>query len=85
MINWYRAAALRKKSEGALPVVTVPTEVVWGQDDVFLLPGNTQGLDAYVSDLRVTPLPGVTHWVAHEAKEALWARIAGLETAKSAL
>jgi epoxide hydrolase 4 len=66
-LNWYRA-----NFEDSLPIITeelnvsVPTLVVWGMKDEALLPGNLDGLDAYVSDLTIQEVPEGTHWVAHE-------------------
>ncbi len=75
--NYYRASPLRPPvgSDGALmkvqlPPATVtsrvPTLVIWGEDDVALLIGLLDGLDAYVPDLRVVRVPGASHWIIHE-------------------
>jgi pimeloyl-ACP methyl ester carboxylesterase len=79
MLNWYRANV----REGPTPApnwptdvtVAVPTLVLWGLDDTALLPGNVVGLDAYVPDLQVQELPGVSHWVVHEAPATVIAAI----------
>jgi len=41
--------------------------VIWGEDDVALGKETTYGTAAYVDDLRVYYLPGVSHWVGQEA------------------
>jgi pimeloyl-ACP methyl ester carboxylesterase len=46
--------------------VKAPTLVIWGQEDPYLLPGNLNGLDRYVRNLRVERIPDGTHWVIHE-------------------
>ena len=47
-------------------VVSVPTLVVWGEQDRFLLSGNLNGLEAYVPHLTVKRIPEGSHWVVHE-------------------
>jgi pimeloyl-ACP methyl ester carboxylesterase len=51
------------------PTVTVPTLVVWGDDDEALLSANADGLDRWVSDLRVDRIPDASHWVQVDAPE----------------
>ncbi|MDM0011379.1 alpha/beta fold hydrolase [Variovorax sp. J22P168] len=46
--------------------VEVPTLVLWALDDMALLPGLLEGLDAYVPKLEVVKVPGATHWIVHE-------------------
>lgn len=76
MLNWYRAAELRSDGGGEVPTarVEVPTLVVWGERDRFLLPGNLDGLEERVDDLEVVRIPDAGHWVVHERTE----RVAGL-------
>jgi pimeloyl-ACP methyl ester carboxylesterase len=76
-LNYYRASPLYPPA-GADPgakalqldpadfMVRVPTLVVWGMRDRALLPGNLDGLDACVPDLRIERLPQASHWVMHE-------------------
>jgi pimeloyl-ACP methyl ester carboxylesterase len=47
-------------------VVSVPTLVIWGERDRFLLSGNLNGLEAYVPNLTVKRIPEGSHWVLHE-------------------
>lgn len=76
-LNYYRATPLRpprKDDPGASEVklpresltIEVPTLVLWAMGDVALLPSLLDGLDDYVSDLRVVRIDGATHWVIHE-------------------
>ena len=69
MLNWYRAmrpgAAMPKLDR----VITVPTLVIWGEQDVALDVICLDGTERYVSDLRVERLPGVSHWVQQHAPE----------------
>jgi pimeloyl-ACP methyl ester carboxylesterase len=77
-LNYYRAARLGPPGGEDAPargnfglaepslVVRVPTLVVWGEQDRALLPGNLEGLEAFVPDLTVRRVPDGTHWVVHE-------------------
>jgi pimeloyl-ACP methyl ester carboxylesterase len=77
-LNYYRASPLHPPEEGSAPAgatpeldpalfkVRVPTMVIWGERDEALLPGNLQGLEAHVSDLRVRRIQDASHWIVHE-------------------
>ncbi len=52
-----------------LPVIETPTLMLWGLEDVALSKETTDGTDEFVSDLTLRFLPGVSHWVQHEAPE----------------
>jgi len=70
MLNWYRAAGRRfRQPSGASPNIDVPTLMVWGEEDAALGKELTYGTRAYVSDLTLRYLPGVSHWVQQEAPE----------------
>ena len=79
MLNYYRASPLvpateqtKGKSFGLDPDafrVHVPTLIVWGEGDKMLVPENIDGLEDFVDDLTIVRLPGITHWVTHEAPE----------------
>jgi pimeloyl-ACP methyl ester carboxylesterase len=70
MINWYRAAfRLQGKLAGPWPVIEPPTLIVWGEEDAALGVELLDGTDAYVRDLTIERLPGVSHWVQQEAPE----------------
>ena len=70
MINWYRAALrLGGKIRGPWPVIETPTLIVWGEEDAALGVELLDGTDAYVRDLKIERLPGVSHWVQQEAPE----------------
>jgi epoxide hydrolase 4 len=75
-VNYYRAARTGPADENEiLPVnhsagiVHVPTLVIWGEQDLFLLTSNLDGLDQYVPDLTVEGIPDGSHWVIHEQPE----------------
>lgn len=76
-LNYYRATPLRPPRDGdagaagvELPrawlTVDVPTLVLWAMNDVALPASLVDGLDDYVSDLRLVRIDGATHWVVHE-------------------
>ena len=46
--------------------IKVPTLVIWGEKDPYLLAENLEGLDEFVADLTVKRIPDGTHWVIHE-------------------
>jgi pimeloyl-ACP methyl ester carboxylesterase len=50
-------------------IVRVPTLVIWGEQDPFLLTSNLDGLDQYVPDLTIEGIPDGSHWVIHEQPE----------------
>jgi pimeloyl-ACP methyl ester carboxylesterase len=43
--------------------------VIWAEADIALPPGLLDGLDAFVPQLKVTRVPGATHWIVHERPE----------------
>ena len=84
--NYYRASPLRPPLNADDPVmsitfapefvtVTVPTLVVWAEDDMALPIGLIDGLDAYVPRLRLVRVPGATHWIIHERPAFIAAEI----------
>ena len=46
--------------------IHVPTLVLWGEQDIALLPSNLDGLDQFVPQLTVQRIPDGSHWVVHE-------------------
>ncbi len=71
MLNYYRALVrgIRKTASEEMPVIDVPTLMLWGVEDVALSKETTNGTDQYVSDLTLRFLPGVSHWVQQDAPE----------------
>ena len=77
-LNYYRAARVGPPSgEGDqakedLPadlssfVVKIPTLVIWGEKDPYLLTGNLEGLDRFVPGVTLKRIPDRSHWVVHE-------------------
>ena len=74
-INYYRAAfraALRQVFRGSgaqSEPITVPTLLIWGEQDEFLDTELTQGLEPFVPHLRLLRIPKASHWVQIDAFE----------------
>ena len=76
-LNYYRAALrrpLRTLTERVRPIV-MPTLVIWGDRDRYLVRRLTEGLAAWVKRLKVVHLPNATHWVQHDEPERVAALI----------
>ena len=80
--NYYRASPLRPPTPTDQTVMSIalaservtsrrPTVVVWGEEDLALLPSLLEGLDTYVPDLRLVRVPGATHWIVHERPQLI--------------
>ncbi len=80
-LNYYRAAQLGPLEDGsAIPeplasmvnrlVIKMPTLVIWGEQDPYIVIGNLEGLEKFVPNLQLRRVPDATHWVIHE-KSAL--------------
>jgi pimeloyl-ACP methyl ester carboxylesterase len=74
-LNYYRATNLGSfvggsddvlSADPALFRVLVPTLVIWGEKDRWLLTGNLKGLESYVPNLTIKRIPDGSHWVIHE-------------------
>jgi len=74
-LNYYRATHLGSftgesddilSADPSLFIVKVPTLVVWGEKDKYLLTGNLESLEKYVPDLTIKRIPDGSHWVIHE-------------------
>ncbi len=76
MINYYRANARTLGSDGWGDRVETPTLLLWGEADPHLGPELARGNEGLVPDLTVRTLPGVSHWIEHEAPDAVMAGIA---------
>jgi pimeloyl-ACP methyl ester carboxylesterase len=81
-LNYYRASPLYPatgEDAGAAKCaldpltmqVTVPTTVLWGERDRFLLPGCIDGITQVVPEVRLIRHAQGSHWLAHEFPEVL--------------
>lgn len=86
-INYYRASPLHPQTpddpgasavvfdDGDL-IVRVPTLIIWGERDRFLLPGCLDGVERYFPQLRIERMPQASHWVVHECPQTVTHHIA---------
>lgn len=65
MINYYRANLGLLKE--VAPQITVPTLMLWGEEDTALDLKLTEGYGRHVRDFRLVRFPNVSHWVQQEA------------------
>ncbi len=68
MVNWYRAL-LRYPSKYAETRVTMPTRILWGVQDSFLLPVLARESLRYCLQGELIPFENATHWLQHEEPE----------------
>jgi pimeloyl-ACP methyl ester carboxylesterase len=75
-VNYYRSI-LREEVKARIPFVSgdvasgevdVPTLLLWGEDDLALVPELT-AVDEWVSDLTVRRIPDASHWVQLDAAD----------------
>jgi len=65
MINWYRAL-FRFRAKFPDRTVRIPTRILWGERDAFLLPEMAQESLGYCADAELFTFAGATHWLQHE-------------------
>ena len=78
MVNYYRALFRGKRKRPRIDPrtpITVPTLMVWGEDDMALDKSTTLTTGDYVRDFTIRYLPGVSHWVQQEQPKAVNAMI----------
>jgi epoxide hydrolase 4 len=65
MINWYRAL-FRFRTKFPDRTVHVPTRILWGERDAFLLPEMAQESLRYCADAELFTFANASHWLQHE-------------------
>jgi pimeloyl-ACP methyl ester carboxylesterase len=65
MINWYRAL-FRFRTKFADRTVRIPTRILWGERDAFLLAEMAQESLRYCIDAELFTFADATHWLQHE-------------------
>jgi pimeloyl-ACP methyl ester carboxylesterase len=65
MINWYRAL-FRHRASFPDRTVHVPTRILWGMRDAFLLPEMAQDSLRYCENAELYTFAGASHWLQHE-------------------
>ena len=80
MIDWYRAnisgGGLAEVLRAGVPVIDVPTLMIWGERDVALGKDTTYGTERWVRELQIRYLPAASHWVQQDAPETVNALLA---------
>ena len=71
-MNYYRANRNFKEWKG---IIEVPTLVLWGMKDLFLLPQLLEGMSNYIKDLQVERNVESSHWITHDAPEFISSKI----------
>ncbi len=70
MLNWYRALA-RLPRERHPPKIAAPTLILWGERDQALQTGLAEASLALCEQGRLERFPQATHWVQHDAPDAV--------------
>ena len=65
MINWYRAL-FRYRTPFPERTVHVPTRILWGERDVFLLSEMAHASMRYCTNAELFTFAGASHWLQHE-------------------
>jgi len=65
MINWYRAL-FRVRAKFSDRTVRVPTRILWGERDAFLLPEMARDSLRYCTDAELFTFADASHWLQHE-------------------
>jgi pimeloyl-ACP methyl ester carboxylesterase len=65
MINWYRAL-FRTRVKFPDKIVRVPTRILWGQRDAFLLTEMARESLSYCTNAELFTFANATHWLQHE-------------------
>ena len=65
MINWYRAL-FRTRVKFSDKIVRVPTRILWGERDAFLLTEMARESLSYCTNAELFTFANATHWLQHE-------------------
>jgi pimeloyl-ACP methyl ester carboxylesterase len=74
MIHYYRALArggARRMAARGMHLITVPTLMLWGEQDVALAKSTTYGTEDQVATLTLRYLPNASHWVQQDDPETV--------------
>jgi epoxide hydrolase 4 len=66
MLNYYRNILQQGMVAKEWGKLSVPTLLIWGENDAALGIELTYGTEAYVEDLTVRYIPNCSHWVQQE-------------------
>ncbi len=62
-VNYYKAFSKGYKGSG---LIEVPTLVLWGMKDMYLLPIQLEDLPKYVKNLKIIHIENASHWIMHD-------------------
>jgi pimeloyl-ACP methyl ester carboxylesterase len=68
MMHWYRVG-FRHHTKFPDRTVRVPTRILWGERDKFLMPEMARESLCYCTNAELFPFPEATHWLQHEEPE----------------
>ncbi len=74
MVDYYRANFANRAAHKlwrSSRKLTVPTLMIWGENDIALSKELTYGTADLVDDFTVRYLPGISHWVQQQAPDAV--------------
>lgn len=69
MLNWYRAAFQARPESSLNPRISVPTRILWGARDSFLIREAPKMSLEYLDNGELIYFESATHWVQHEEAE----------------
>lgn len=71
MVNWYRAALQAPSEPPKNFRVTMPTLVLWGVNDVAIIPEQADDTMAFCDQGRLVKFEACSHWIEHEEASAI--------------
>ena len=71
-VNYYRAFPHTYKGSG---IIDVPTLVIWGLKDMFLLPLQLERMSELVKNLKIIRCENGSHWILHDEPDLVVAEI----------
>jgi pimeloyl-ACP methyl ester carboxylesterase len=71
MVNWYRASLQTRNTAPASFRITMPILVLWGVNDIAIIPEQAEQSMAYCDQGRLVRFEEATHWLQHEEAERI--------------
>jgi pimeloyl-ACP methyl ester carboxylesterase len=71
MLNWYRAILRGPVPVPAPGTVSTPCLILWGDGDLFGIPKLADESAALCVEAEAIHLPGIGHWINHDARETV--------------
>ena len=71
-VNYYRAFPRSYKGSG---IIKVPTLVIWGLGDIFLLPKQLDRMPEFVRNLKIIKIEHSSHWIIQDEPDRVTAEI----------